>query len=101
MISNFKMGAVNYESKINCDGPKAKQILSRSVWFTIQLPKPKSVSIVLYSILNLIGPVGISNCRIKRSKKKDTFLPITTYLVYIEAVDSHVFEINIEKKSRL
>ena len=59
-------------------------MLSLSVWLTMQLLRPKSVSIVLYSMLNQIGLVGCSNCRFNRilggdrSEKRETLLPVTT-----------------------
>ena len=52
-----------------------------SVWFTRQLPKPKSVLIVHYAMLNQIDPCGSSNSSIHktsggdRSEKRDNFLP--------------------------
>lgn len=80
-------------------------MLSLGAWFTIQLWKPKSALIVLYYILNEIGPISSSNCWISRilrdnkSKKRETFLPLTISLVSITGIDSHVLKRLIEKKT--
>lgn len=83
---------------------QAKQMLSLGVWITIQLWKPKSALIVLYSILNETGPASSSNCWISRilrddkSGEKETFLPITISLVFIVGVGSHILKLLFEKK---
>ena len=46
---------------------KAKQMISFNAYFTIQLAKPKSVLIYIYSVLNQIGPVDGSNCCINKT----------------------------------
>ena len=54
-------------------------MLSVSVCITIQLPKPKSILIVLFSMFNHIDSVGSSNCIISklsggdRTERKDIF----------------------------
>ena len=50
---------------------KAKQMLSLGIWFTIQLPKSKSVLIVFYFIPNQTDQIGSSNCRINRAPCDD------------------------------
>lgn len=54
-------------------------MISFNAYFTIQLAKPKSVLIYIYSVLNQIGPVDGSNCCINktwggdRPEKRETF----------------------------
>ena len=52
-------GRLNKNKKLTMMG-EAKQILSLGIWFTIQLPKTKSVLIVFYFIPNQTDQLEVS-----------------------------------------